>query len=197
MKARVRTTEGQKDVLEYAEELEARRKSKQKQARYCGEGRIGHGTRTRVKDAYTSEDVLSNFRKTINHRYSKNLVEYAAKNGYGVIQMEDLTNIKADLEHPKFLRHWTYYDLQVKIEAKAREHGITVRKIDPAYTSKRCSKCGHIDDRNRQTQERFLCTSCGYSCNADFNASQNISIADIEKIIQKTIGAKPKRTEKP
>ena len=185
------------EVTAFAQALERRKYALQKQARYCGEGRIGHGTHTRVQDVYKAEDKLANFRKTINHRYSKQLIDYAVKNGFGVIQMEDLTNIKEDTGHPKFLRHWTYYDLQVKIEAKAAEQGIVVRRIDPAYTSKRCSKCGHIDDRNRPTQAKFQCVSCGFSCNADFNASQNMSIPDIEKIIQKTIGAKPKRTGKP
>ncbi|MBQ9852817.1 MAG: transposase [Ruminiclostridium sp.] len=178
------------EVTDYAKGLERRKRALQQQARYCGEGRVGHGTKTRVTEAYKAEDRLANFRKTINHRYSKALIDYAVKNGYGTIQMEDLSGIKADTGFPKRLQHWTYYDLQSKIEAKAKEYGIHVVKVDPSYTSQRCSKCGHIDSQNRKTQERFLCVSCGFSCNADFNASQNLSIKGIEKIIKKTKGAK-------
>lgn len=185
MKARVRTTQGQKDVLEYADELEARRKSKQKQARYCGEGRIGHGTKTRVAPVYAEQDLLANHRDTINHRYSKALIDFAVKNGFGTIQMEDLTNIKQDNEFPKRLRHWTYFDLQTKIISKAQEHGITVVKVNPACTSQRCSKCGYIDPLNRVSQADFHCTACGFTTNADFNASQNLSIRNIDKIIAK------------
>ena len=179
------------EVNAYAQKLEARKRSMQRQAAHCGDGRIGHGTRTRVADVYKVGDRIANFRDTINHRYSKALIEYALKHGFGTIQMEDLTGIKTETNFPKFLRHWTYYDLQSKIEAKAKEHGITIVKIDPQYTSQRCSKCGHIDKGNRTSQARFLCTKCGFSCNADFNSSQNISIQNIAKIIQETLGANP------
>lgn len=175
------------EVTAYAKKLESQKKSLQKQATHCGEGRIGHGTKTRVSNVYRSANKIENYRNTINHRYSKALVEYAVKNGFGVIQMEDLSGIRENTGHPKMLRHWTYYDLQSKIEAKAKENGIVVRKINPQYTSQRCSKCGHIDAENRKTQESFRCTSCGFSCNADYNASQNISIKNIDKIIKKII----------
>ena len=182
------------EITGKARSMEARIRSMQKQAAYCGEGRIGHGTKTRVSDVYKAKDRIANFRDTINHRYSKALIEYAVKTGCGVIQMEDLSGIKQDVRNPKLLRHWTYYDLQNKITAKAKEKGIVVKKINPEYTSQRCSKCGNIDKNNRREQARFCCTKCGYSANADFNASQNISIKNIEKIIAKTIGAKDKKT---
>lgn len=178
------------EVTVYARKLERRKWSYQKQARYCGEGRIGHGTKTRVAEVYKAEDRIANYRDTINHRYSKAVVDYAVKNGYGTIQMEDLSGIKEDTGFPKRLQHWTYYDLQTKIENKAKEHGIKVVKIDPRYTSQRCSKCGHIDPKNRPSQERFCCTACGFSGNADFNASQNISTKGIDKTIAKAIRAK-------
>lgn len=172
------------NVTAYAKKLEARRRSLQRQAVVCGEGRIGHGTKTRVGDVFKAQDRIANFRATENHRYSKALVEYAVKHGFGTIQMEDLSGIKEDTKFPKFLRHWTYYDLQTKIEAKAKEQGIKVIKVNPQDTSQRCSKCGNIDRANRPRQERFCCTSCGFTANADFNASQNLSIKGIDKIIK-------------
>lgn len=177
------------EVTQYAAQLEARKRSMQKQAAYCGEGRVGHGTKTRVTDVYKAEDRIANYRDTINHRYSKALIDYAVKHQFGVIQMEDLSGIKTQETFPKFLRHWTYYDLQSKIEAKAVEQGITVRKVKPRYTSQRCSKCGYIDAGNRPNQENFSCLKCGFHTNADFNASLNLSIKDIDKIIDKEIGA--------
>ena len=182
------------EVKEFANKLEARIKSMQKQARYCGEGRIGHGTKTRVSNVYRSEDKIAAFRDTINHRYSKKLIAYAVEKGCGTIQMEDLTGIKSDTGFPKFLRHWTYYDLQTKIEYKAKEKGIDVVKIDPRNTSRRCSRCGNIDKKNRPDQATFCCTQCGYKANADYNASQNISIKGIDKIIKKTKIANPEET---
>lgn len=184
------------EVTAYAKKLEERKKSLQHQAAYCGDGRIGHGTKTRVDAVYKTEDRIANFRKTINHRYSKALIEFALQYGYGTIQMEDLRGIKADMEEPRRLRHWTYYDLQSKIEAKAAEHGIVIRKVNPQFTSQRCSRCGCISADNRKKQATFCCVSCGYKANADYNASQNLSIKDIDKIIAKELGAKGKQPEK-
>lgn len=185
------------DVAEYADRLERLIRDRQERARFSGEGRCGHGTKTRVAPIYHSKDKLANFRDTKNHQYSKELVDYAVNNGYGVIQMEDLTGIKKSTEFPKKLQHWTYYDLQTKIKYKAEEYGIEVRLVSPGYTSQRCSNCGHIDRNNRLTQERFRCTACGFEANADHNASLNISLPNIEKIIAEARknGANPEKTE--
>ena len=50
-----------------------------------------------------------------------------------------------------------------------------VQKINPAFTSQRCSACGHVDAKSRESQARFVCTACGYACNADVNAARNIA----------------------
>ena len=177
------------EVTQFARKQEAKIRSLQRQAPFCGEGRIGHGTKARVSNVYQAKDKVAQFRNTINHRYSKALIDFAIKKQCGVIQMEDLSGVKEDTGNPKFLRHWTYYDLQAKIEAKAKEHGIVVRKINPQYTSQRCSRCGYIDSRNRKTQADFCCLKCGFTANADYNASQNIGIANIQEIIKQTKSA--------
>lgn len=180
------------EVIAKARQIEARTHAMQKQARHCGEGRIGHGTKARVAPVFDARERLSNYRDTINHRYSKKLVDFAVKNGYNVIQMEDLSGIKnpspeKGYEINRLLRHWTYYDLQQKIEYKAKEVGINVIEINPQYTSQRCSKCGYISAENRPSQSEFKCCKCGFKVNADYNASQNLSIPGIDKIIQKWI----------
>ena len=50
-----------------------------------------------------------------------------------------------------------------------------VEKVPPAFTSQRCSACGHVDRESRESQARFRCTACGYACNADWNAARNIA----------------------
>jgi putative transposase len=50
-----------------------------------------------------------------------------------------------------------------------------VEKINPAYTSQRCSACGRIAGENRKSQAVFACTACGYVGNADVNAARNIA----------------------
>jgi len=50
-----------------------------------------------------------------------------------------------------------------------------VEKISPHFTSQRCSACGHVDPKSRESQARFVCTACGVAGNADVNAARNIA----------------------
>ena len=50
-----------------------------------------------------------------------------------------------------------------------------VERISPAFTSQRCSACGQVDPKSRESQAAFRCTACGYACHADVNAAINIA----------------------
>ncbi len=50
-----------------------------------------------------------------------------------------------------------------------------VEKVRPAFTSQRCSACGHVDPQSRESQARFVCTACGFAGHADVNAARNIA----------------------
>ncbi len=51
-----------------------------------------------------------------------------------------------------------------------------VEQIPAAYTSQRCSVCGHVAVGNRKSQAVFDCESCTHGpCNADVNAARNIA----------------------
>jgi putative transposase len=50
-----------------------------------------------------------------------------------------------------------------------------VEKINPAFTSQRCSACGQVDRDSRESQAVFRCTACGFASNADVNAAKNIA----------------------
>ncbi len=202
------------EIEHFRKSVRARRIAVQNQGKYCGEGRIGHGVKRRLKPVEVLREKEKNFRNLTNHRYARRLVEIAVKNQCGTIQMEDLTSISKD---NVFLKDWPYYDLQTKIAEKASEYGIAFKKINPYKTSQRCSRCGYIDRENRPEQAVFVCRNCGYgamylceSCNkeqnhagkcdscggrtnlitvnADYNAAKNIATKDIEAIIKKEMG---------
>jgi putative transposase len=59
-----------------------------------------------------------------------------------------------------------------RLENKAPDR---VEKIHPAYTSQRCSVCGHIAAESRKSQALFRCVACRYVGNADVNAARNIA----------------------
>jgi putative transposase len=51
-----------------------------------------------------------------------------------------------------------------------------VEQIPAAYTSQRCSACGHVAPENRKSQAVFECEACDAGpCNADVNAARNIA----------------------
>jgi transposase len=50
-----------------------------------------------------------------------------------------------------------------------------MEKIRPAFTSQRCSACGHVDAESRESQARFVFTTCGFADHADVNAARNIA----------------------
>ena len=118
-----------------------------------------------------------NFAKTMNHTFSKQIIDLAIKNNCGTINIEDLKGFGKNDKNGFVLRNWSFFELQSFIQYKADKVGIKVNVVNPRYSSQRCNKCGHIHEDNRQTQSKFECTSCGYSDNADYNASKNISIA--------------------
>ncbi|MER6620442.1 transposase [Streptomyces sp. NPDC000931] len=115
--------------------------------------------------------------KDINHKIAKHVVAEAERTGRG-IALEDLTGIRerVRLRKPQRATHssWAFAQLGQFIAYKARKAGVPVVHVDPAYTSRTCAECGHIDRANRVSQARFTCRSCGFVDHADRNGSRNI-----------------------
>ena len=114
----------------------------------------------------------------VNHCLSKTLV---SENPNTLIVVEDLTNVTFDtVSHRKkenrYEHHsWAFYQLQQDIAYKAREHGSYLIKVNPAYTSQRCPKCGTIYKENRdKTNHIYHCNNCQYQSNDDRVAAMNI-----------------------
>lgn len=63
--------------------------------------------------------------------------------------------------------------LAVRLQHKAYGR---VEQVPAAYTSQRCSACGHVAPGNRKSQAVFECEACtAGACNADVNAARNIA----------------------
>lgn len=50
-----------------------------------------------------------------------------------------------------------------------------VETVEATYTGLRFSTCGWVDKTSRDSQAGFCCVACGFTCNADINASINIA----------------------
>jgi putative transposase len=54
-----------------------------------------------------------------------------------------------------------------------------VETVSPAFTSQRCSACGHVAAESRKSQALFACVACTFTCNADVNAARNIAAGHV------------------
>jgi len=122
------------------------------------------------------------FQKDTNHRIAKRLVQ-KAKGTKRAVALENLTHIRSRTTVRKSGRarhsNWAFGQLRQFISYKAQLAGVPVSFVDPAYTSQRCSACGHTEHRNRKSQAEFCCVMCGHRAHADCNAALNISWAAV------------------
>ena len=127
----------------------------------------------------------SRFSKDTNHCISKSIVE-TAKRTNRFIAIEDLegirTRIRARKRQRTKLHSWAFAELGGFIAYKAQRVGVRVIKVDPAYTSQECSKCGHTEKANRKSQSVFCCKKCGHSANADWNGASTIRLRGLVEL---------------
>lgn len=110
------------------------------------------------------------------HRLSGEVVGEAHTHGCVAIAMEDLTDIRETLPGGQRFHAWAFRRLRSYVAYKAREVGIAVVTVNPAGTSRRCSRCGHVASTSRRSQQAFRCTACGYAVHADYNAAKNVGL---------------------
>ena len=127
----------------------------------------------------------SRFARDCNHIISKNLVTLAKRTNRA-IAIEQLKGIGRRIRVRKSQRYglhsWSFAQLGGFIRYKAEMAGVPVIFVDPAYTSQRCSFCGHTDRANRATRSEFICQNCGYMSHADTNGSCNIRALGLDAI---------------
>ncbi len=142
----------------------------------------------------------ANIRKDFCHKTSRELIE----SGFQIFVFEDLKTKrmtrkpkakqdqngkfvsnkaaqKAGLNKAILASGWHLLESYVKY--KAKREAMAVFKVSAAYTSQECANCGHIHPANRVSQSEFKCVSCGYSDNADSNASSVIAKRAINLIL--------------
>lgn len=92
--------------------------------------------------------------------------------------IEDLKKVKHKSKFSKKvnnkLQRWVYSKVVCKLEFICQENGVLLTKVNPAYTSQRCSCCGYVNKENRKASQ-FKCLQCGIKIDADYNAAINIS----------------------
>lgn len=109
---------------------------------------------------------VTDARKDFLHKQST----YLAAN-YSDIAIEDLKIAKmANGVFSKHISDVSWGAFFVMLEYKSNN----LVRVNPAHTSRECSKCGHTCKENRVTQSIFKCVSCGHEDNADVDAAKVI-----------------------
>jgi len=159
------------DLLKIRTKVQSQRKSLNKKLRECTGG---HGRSKKLQALDRLSESETNYVKTYLHMVSKEIIRFAVAHNAKYINIEKLEGYDAS---SFILRNWSYYQLQSFIEYKAKIKGIIVRKVNPYHTSQICSYCGHWEEGQRLSQDKFKCKCCGVELNADFNASRNIALS--------------------
>jgi putative transposase len=113
---------------------------------------------------------IHNQRQDYLHKVSRSYV-----NNYGTIVVEDL-NIGGMVQNHCLARsiHDASWNILVGlISYKAEEAGRRLVKINPAYTSQKCSECGNMVMKSLSVRTH-TCPHCGYTDDRDVNAAKNI-----------------------
>ena len=150
--------ENPKHLFNYLKELrvENRKLSRMKKG--------GNNWKKQVKVLQLLHQKISRVRKDFLHKQSRGLA-----NNYSTVIREDL-NISKMVKDSKLAKH--ILDCSWGLFFELLEYKTNVVKVNPAYSSQTCSKCKHTSKENRKTQSLFECINCGYTENADFNASK-------------------------
>ena len=117
------------------------------------------------------------FRKSCQHRrnligYFKNRLDWSS---IKKIRVENIKHLRTRRKRSRYLDSFVYREIFGSLRNTAEKQGVLVEKVDPAYTSQRCSCCGWTRKRNRKGR-KFDCSACNFTADADFNASTNISL---------------------
>lgn len=111
--------------------------------------------------------VLENLKTKQMTKSAKGTIETPGRN----------VKAKSGLNRAIMAKGWHQFNLA--LESAARYSGTLVVKVPAAYTSQRCSKCGQVDPKSRESQAVFRCTSCSFIGHADVNAAKNILAAGL------------------
>lgn len=91
-------------------------------AKYAGVGSEGHGFVRKLREVKTWGDRVARFKESMNHKYSKRIVDYAIKH-----RCSDITLPASPVDSDElFLKPWAWYQFYNMITVKAEAEGIKV-----------------------------------------------------------------------
>lgn len=108
----------------------------------------------------------------MNHCLSKVIAE----SDFKVFALERLRRMTKKSNGKRFNRklgNWSFSEFESFLNYKAEALGKHIVKVNPAYTSQKCSNCNIIKKSNRKGS--WYSCGCGFQLHSDLNASRNIA----------------------
>ena len=115
-----------------------------------------------------------NIRNDFQHKLANELIK---ENDTIIIEK---LNVKGMLESKGFevnkgnIQDASWSSFAAKLSYKAERAGRKLIEVNPANTSKMCSKCGNIKEHMTLVDRTYHCEACGFDANRDHNAALNI-----------------------
>jgi putative transposase len=148
----------------------AQRKLRVLQRRVARRTKGGTNRRKAVLLLQRQHEKIANQRKDLLNKLAHTLITQ-----YDRIALEDLriTNMLRNRHLAKSILDAGWGYLVQHLTSKAAEAGRVVLPVDPRYTSKTCSQCGHVFVE-QTLSDRWIACGCGLSLDRDHNAAINI-----------------------
>jgi len=77
---------------------------------------------------------------------------------------------------------WSHYRFKQVLKFHALKRDCVVHQVQEEYTSKTCSKCGHVHER-LGANKKFKCPSCNHEIPRDWNGAINIFIKSFNDLV--------------
>lgn len=133
----------------------------------------GHSLDSIIKKLSTKKKGSKQFAKAQEHR--KNFINWSINqlnlSGIKSVKLEEVVNIGFGRTQSRLMSHWTNTIIRDKVSSRCEESGVHFSLQACTYRSQRCSQCGLVRKSNRKGKV-YIC-ECGYSDDADYNASCN------------------------
>ena len=139
--------------------------------------------RSALKVVERVHERIANKRYEFAHRVSRDLV-----NRFGLIAFEDL-NIQNMIKNHNLAKNIgdVAWNMLVTLTSyKAANAGSMVVLVDPRNTSKMCSRCGILVEKDL-SERVHNCSQCGLSLDRDWNAAINILRLGLQSVGIKTV----------
>jgi len=132
--------------------------------------------KAKLKVAKIHEKIV-NVRNDFIHKISTKLIK---ENKFIAIEKLNIKHLIGISYNAKNITDASWGKLSCYLHYKAENAGCVVQDVDPTYTTRNCSFCGHRNNKLELSQRKFICENCKRELPRDYNSALNIFICGKE-----------------